>query len=361
MSSSRAADARSAAFPIRKFLAVGVILLWLALLAGMLGRYAWPLDLFAHFRLHYCALFSALAIALLYVGRRILAIASLVGAVVSAIPVVSYVWIPAQPASARSEAFRVVSINVWFRNHDYARIAEYLRTTNADAIVMQEATRPAAMRLQALLPAYRYAHIDNEWHGAAVFSKWPLAAAASRPLAMYGSRAAYVQIDWRGSRFALLGVHLHWPLGARNARARNEELVVVSALARAQTGPLLVVGDFNTTQWSHHFQNAVRTSDLSDCARGQQVATSWPSYASWIGIRIDHCLASRHWRVIDMRTGPHVGSDHRPLIVDLALETADRPTGQLAGGPELRSHVVSCQLTGLPVGRALNPSARLCE
>ena len=216
MSSSRAADARSAAFLIRKFVAAGVILLWVALLAGMLGRYAWPLDLFAHFTFHYCALFSALAITLLFLGRRVLAIVSLVGAVASLIPVLSYTWIPAQSASARSEAFRVVSLNIWFRNHDYARIAEYLRTTNADAIVLQEATGPAAERVHALLPSYRYAHIDKEWHGSAVLSKWPLLAADLRPLARDGSRAAYVQIDWRGSHLTLLGVHLHWPLGARN-------------------------------------------------------------------------------------------------------------------------------------------------
>jgi endonuclease/exonuclease/phosphatase (EEP) superfamily protein YafD len=320
VSPSRAADARSAAFQIRKFAAAGVILLWIALLAGILGRFAWPLDLFAHFRIHYCALFSALTLALLFLRRPMLAIASLTGAVVSFLPVVGYTRMPAQSASAHSEALRVVSLNVWFRNHDYARMAEYLRATNADAIVLQEATRPAAQRLHALLPSYRYAHIDKEWHGAAVLSKWPLQAAASRPLAGYGSRAAYVQFEWRGSPLTLLGVHLHWPLGAFNAHARNAELIAVSALARAQAGPMLVVGDFNTTQWSYHFQRAVREAGLKDCARGQQVAASWPSYVSWIGIRIDHCLASRHWRVIDIRTGPHVGSDHRPLIMDLALE-----------------------------------------
>jgi endonuclease/exonuclease/phosphatase (EEP) superfamily protein YafD len=294
----------------------------------MLGRYAWPLDLFAHFPVHYCALFVALAIALLFLARRILAIAALVGAVVSIAPVVGYTWIPAQSASAQSEAFRVVSLNVWFRNHDYARIAEYLRTTNADVIVLQEAVGPAALRLHALLPAYRYAHIDQEWHGAAVLSKWPLLAASTQPLASYGSRAAFVQIDWRASRLTLLGVHLHWPLGAHNAHARNEELVTVGALARAQAGPLLVVGDFNTTQWSFHFQDAVWESGLNDCARGQHVTASWPSYVSWMGIRIDHCLASRHWRVIDMRTGPHVGSDHRPLIVDLALERGQKASSR---------------------------------
>ena len=41
---------------------------WLALLAGLLGRAAWPFDLFAHFRVQYAALFVLLALLLLILG-----------------------------------------------------------------------------------------------------------------------------------------------------------------------------------------------------------------------------------------------------------------------------------------------------
>jgi endonuclease/exonuclease/phosphatase (EEP) superfamily protein YafD len=35
-------------------------------------------------------------------------------------------------------------------------------------------------------------------------------------------------------------------------------------------------------------------------------------------MRIDHCWVSHHWRSVDVRLGPSTGSDHLPLIVDLA-------------------------------------------
>jgi endonuclease/exonuclease/phosphatase (EEP) superfamily protein YafD len=118
----------------------------------------------------------------------------------------------------------------------------------------------------------------------------------------------------------LLGVHLHWPMTPGEARIRNRQLTRVAAIANATSGPLVVAGDFNVTPWSPHFRRVLATSGLRDCALGQGLGASWPAPATWLGIRIDHCLASAHWRVLDARVGPHLGSDHRPIIVELALE-----------------------------------------
>ena len=83
--------------------------------------------------------------------------------------------------------------------------------------------------------------------------------------------------------------------------------------------PLIVAGDFNVTPWSRHFRTALERSGLNDCAAGHGLAPSWPSQFPPLGIRIDHCWASHHWRSIDVRLGPSHGSDHLPLIADLAL------------------------------------------
>ena len=35
---------------------------------------------------------------------------------------------------------------------------------------------------------------------------------------------------------------------------------------------------------------------------------------------LDQCLTSDEVRVAAIRTGPHVGSDHRPVVVDVLIE-----------------------------------------
>jgi endonuclease/exonuclease/phosphatase (EEP) superfamily protein YafD len=286
----------------------------------MLGRYAWQLDLFAHFRVQYAVLFLAAAFTLLIVGRRLFALLSLAGAVVSAVPILPYAGLPTQPAEARTADFRLVSFNVFFRNDDYARIADYLEGTNADVVVLQELNKDSAMQLQALLRSYPHAYIEPSRYGAAVFSRWPMKTAESVALSPRGAQAAHVVLDWHGSDVAVLGVHLHWPMGQRNSRLRNAELTNLADFAKSQSIPLLVAGDFNITPWSVHFQDAVQRSGLSDCALGMGVEPSWPAPLPLLGIRIDQCLASKQWRSIDVGTGPYVGSDHRPLIADLQLQ-----------------------------------------
>jgi endonuclease/exonuclease/phosphatase (EEP) superfamily protein YafD len=304
----------------RRVAVASLIALWCALLAAMLGRYAWPLDLFAHFRVQYTLLFLIVAILLFALRAPLLALVAIAGAIVGAIPIVSYMGVPTARAEAGSAKFRVVAFNTWFRNHDYAAIGRFLEQTQADVIVIEERDRDdGAQRIGAYLRSHPHSFNAGLRHGAIVFSRWPIVSAESLALAESpGVRAARVTLDWQGTPVTVLGVHLHWPLGPGSSRLRNAELASIASFAAAHQEPLIVTGDFNATPWSQHFRAALQRSGLSDCAAGHGLAPSWPSQFPPLGIRIDHCWASRHWRSVDVRLGPSHGSDHLPLIADLA-------------------------------------------
>jgi endonuclease/exonuclease/phosphatase (EEP) superfamily protein YafD len=307
---------------LRRRLAVAsLITLWCALFAAVLGRYAWPLDLFTHFRVQYALLFLMVAIALFALRAPLLGAVSVVGALLAAIPIVGYMGMPTTRAEAGAPNFRVVAFNTWFRNHDYAAMGRFLEQTRPDVIVLEELSRAEGLRLGAYLHSYPYSHNDPRRYGAIVFARWPIVSADSLPLDHGAARAARVTLDWHGTQVTVLGVHLHWPLGPANSRRRNAELDGIAAFAASRTEPLIVAGDFNITPWSPHFRTALQRSGLNDCAAGHGLAPSWPSQFPPLGIRIDHCWSSRHWRSTDVRMGPALGSDHLPLIADLEMVT----------------------------------------
>jgi endonuclease/exonuclease/phosphatase (EEP) superfamily protein YafD len=296
-----------------------VAALWLALLAALLGRFAWIFDLFAHFRAQYAVLFAVLAILLTVRRQRTGAIVASAGALFAAAPLAIHVGLPASPAQAGTGHFRVVSYNVWHRNHDLADIAAWLEQSDADAIVLQELSARRAARLQRMLRSYPHSYVGDDGHGAVIFSRWPLLEKQAVALAPQGVSGSHVVLDWRGARVGLLGVHLHWPMGSGNSRLRNAELAGIAAFASSRTEPLLVAGDLNVSPWSTHFRGAVAGSGLSNCAQDSGLLPTWPAQFLPLGITIDHCLASRQWSRIDVRTGPSLGSDHRALIADLSL------------------------------------------
>jgi endonuclease/exonuclease/phosphatase (EEP) superfamily protein YafD len=306
-----------------KLAILGTAGVWLCLLAAQLGQLAWPFDLFAHFRVQYAALFVLFACVLMALRRFWVAVAAAAGFGVSIVPLLPYIASePVRVAAAtatREETFRLVSFNVWFRNRDMARVAEYIEKSQADAVVLLELTQPQAEQLLPLLPTYPHYHMDTSRMGAAVFTKWPVISAESVPLSQGGAVAARVMLDWRGTSVSVLGVHLNWPLGPRNSEYRNQELTALVALSKAQGGPLLVAGDFNLTPWSDYFSDALAESGLRDTALGFGLARTWPSQFAPVGIRIDHCLMSRHWRSLATAVGPSLGSDHLPVVADVLI------------------------------------------
>lgn len=294
---------------------------WLGFLLGFAGRWAWPFDLLANFRLHYAVLLALSALTLVWVRRPRMAGFAFIGAVLTAASIIGYTGWHSQPARAAAGEFRFVTFNVFYANEDFARIGEYLERIDADVIALQELNAPQARKLATHLPSYPqvYLHAAHRY-GAVVFSRWPIEKAETLELIPGGARVAQVVIDWRGRPVTVLGAHLHWPLSLSSARQRNAELEQLAKVASRIQGPLLIGGDFNITPWSPYFRDAVEHSGLQDCARGRGLIATWPTFLPSFGIRIDQCLASRDWRVVGVHTGPTLGSDHYPAVNDLELQ-----------------------------------------
>ena len=116
-----------------------------------------------------------------------------------------------------------------------------------------------------------------------------------------------------------------------NTEIRDIESHRARAWVDSGTGPLLVLGDFNTPVESRIFQE--HWGDFDDAFSVAGTGFGYTKYNGWIRARIDHVLAGEGWRVDRARVGRDAYSDHRPLIVDLTLVGArERAPAQRAAG-----------------------------
>ncbi|WP_422037392.1 endonuclease/exonuclease/phosphatase family protein [Roseibium sp.] len=89
------------------------------------------------------------------------------------------------------------------------------------------------------------------------------------------------------------------------------------------TGPLLVIGDWNSAPWSTRFQKTLAENNLGTAYPGGWPRTTrffFDHRLRWIlGAPVDQFAVSDDIKVRSVSTGPHVGSDHLPLIIEIEL------------------------------------------
>jgi endonuclease/exonuclease/phosphatase (EEP) superfamily protein YafD len=108
-----------------------------------------------------------------------------------------------------------------------------------------------------------------------------------------------------------------------NSARRREQSAYVAGRAAECGGPVVVMGDFNTSPESPIF------TDVWGGYTDAFSAAGWGWGYTFIGartaVRIDHVLAGRGWSAAGCRVGPSVGSPHRPVIADLVWAGEGRP------------------------------------
>ncbi len=279
------------------------------------------LELFSHFRLQYfvCALLFAVVFAVLRNRRWCGGMLAL--AVVNFLPLAPW-YLPAgnaTPVGART--LTLLQANVLGHDNAPGQVVAQIRASAPDIVFLQEIDSRWVDALRVIedeLP-YRLAVPRDDNFGIAVYAKEPLLDVEiieSPPLKL---PTLVVRQDIGGRQVTFVTTHPVPPLGREMTASRNEQLQSIAALLAGTTGPRVLVGDLNITMWAHHYRELESVSGLRNTRLGHGVAPTWPRRLPFAAIPIDHCLVSGELIVLDTRAGRANGSDHLPLLIDLAL------------------------------------------
>jgi endonuclease/exonuclease/phosphatase (EEP) superfamily protein YafD len=283
----------------------------------------------------------ALLVPAALVVRRRLLVPLLLAALVVAGPVMGARtgwrrYLQGAPAGPR---LRVVSFNAGLGTAMAPDLWLFVEEWKADVVALQECGEALALATRSLAGWY---HHDDE-RGLCLLSRYPIREVKSMDrgalqrvretgagIGGAGFVTRYVLDTPRGP-LRLVNLHLETPrkglealIGGGdlqrlrdNTELRDIESGLASRWARQGATPSLVVaGDFNTPAESRIFRR--HWGDFADAFSHVGVGLGATRYNGWIRVRIDHVLTGPAWRPVAATVGRDVGSDHRPLIVDLA-------------------------------------------
>ena len=294
--------------------------------AGLLGRYVWFLELFTHFKPQLALCFLVYACLELVARRHRHVFAGLALMAINATPVFFLMFSGetyATPTASTPARLRILQANILTSNTNAPALLELVANENPDVVVLQEPDEWWLRQLTPLTNSYPvFAALPRDDNfGAAIYCK-PNALSAdifqlSDP---EGAPSSLARVHVDGKTITVVGTHTLAPYNSYMWRGRNSFSLELAKNLRKVEGPLVVTGDFNNTPWSAHFRAFLKASGLHDSAQGRSLQPTWPTSAlPLIRIPLDHCFHSDSVRILAKRTGPDIGSDHLPLILDIAF------------------------------------------
>jgi endonuclease/exonuclease/phosphatase (EEP) superfamily protein YafD len=245
---------------------------------------------------------------------------------------------PPQPAPG-TPALRVISCNLLMVNNDTGPILAEVLAAKPDVLLLQEYTdawHEAASA--ALSPQYPYSSFvsRDDSFGVAIYSRLPFVEGVDNrlPLGRAGVEQTRAVVRIGGRDVAVYNVHLLPPRRLDyTIDSRLQFADLLKALAEEKL-PYIVGGDFNLTGDTpqHHDLKRIGARDAHDLA-GRGRGSTWPvnTFFRYLpGLRLDHVYLGPGLRAVHTHAGTGRGSDHRPLITDVAWDATAPAT---APGP----------------------------
>lgn len=337
---------------LRRLTTFGLSLVLLMGLSTLGSRVHWAFELFVHFRFQY--LIAAVALGLVAGALRMwpqLALAAAIG-VWNGLYVMP-LFVGGAAVDGGPRPVRIVHANVLSSNEDYQALQGFVYEQQPDLVLLQEVTEPwieAVREIDGYSLALSSPRIDN--FGLAILHRdgdsegdqdggqdedsdgQRLRIELGDPwieeveLGTTTLPMAVQPLTVDDKKVAILSVHTLPPAGGRMARNRNEQLQWVAdwAVRTRETGVRpVVVGDLNITPFSPHFRRLLRSGELENSQRGFGYHATWGAWP--VRIPIDHALVDADLVVVHREVGPRIGSDHRPLIVDLGARRSNPAPG----------------------------------
>jgi len=287
----------------------------------------WICDMISQFTLAYAIILLILLVALLLLRSKIGAAIVLVGAIVSAVPVVGMYIKDGCTADKEAQTIGILNFNTEFQHNDrYDLLAKLVDDRNPDIFALVEINKKWIDAIEPTTRRFPYSKIFIVGPGMALFSKFPIEKCEVRYFGKSHHPRILATILVQGRPLQIVIAHPTTPKSETGFIERNQEMSLIHDEIQASPSPKVLIGDLNCGPWSQAFKNLL-TAGLQDSEQGFGPQPSWPARNGRVQeglpvppfVPIDHILVSRDICVQSRVAGPGMESDHLPVFVKATL------------------------------------------
>lgn len=242
-------------------------------------------------------------------------------------------WHGASPAAPTGWRVRVLTCNMHYKIPLKSSLERLLAEAAPDVVTIQELPRSKPFD-------YSDYFTEEQWHvhpagGLFLASRYPIRKAerlGGKSMKVPGLLMRY-ELETPAGPVALFSLHFaspreglysatHQPVDGiaelkENSAVRFRQSENLVRLADAETGPVLLMGDFNTPSESAIFRRV--WNRYRDVFAEAGWGWGFTFYGGKTAVRIDHILTGPGWYCEQCWVGPSIGSPHHPVLADLIL------------------------------------------
>ncbi len=219
---------------------------------------------------------------------------------------------------------RLVISNVRMENRDFARWRETVLRAKPDVVVAVETDRRWDEELRSLETDFPHSvrRPQDNTYGMIVCSRLPLSRTKIKFLVERNVPSVFTVVELPdGGHVRLVVLHPRPPRPdiRQDSDLRDAELVKAAEVVRRFGSPLIVAGDLNDVAWSHTSRLFLRLAGLLDPRVGRGRFSTYHADHRFLRYPLDHVFVSPQFELVQIRRLEHVGSDHFPILLEVAL------------------------------------------
>lgn len=214
----------------------------------------------------------------------------------------------------------LMTLNVLQSNTSFPRPVDLVNARAPDIFIALETNQAWIDELADIERDYGYKQLvplDNTY-GMALYSKLPLSNLEVRYIVEPDIPSILTDVTLRsGETVRLLAIHPRPPIPGKDSGTRDAELVVSARDVVDSPHPVIVAGDLNDVPWSPTTRLFRQLAEVIDPRIGRGFYATFNAGFPGMDWPLDHVFASQDFTLVSADTGPDIGSDHRPFIVEL--------------------------------------------